>query len=190
MYNSARMLVARNRGHSLLWHLYTIFFPAREPVSCVMSVVKDLLFRENSCNTELCICWPEEINSWPSEIARMLRKRITKFGGTDSLVVVGHQESVKQFPFKLVFLDGKNKSFPSGFKSRLYVAASLLIDFVIHNYRAWTAQHTDYTASSVLAMQTPSDTVGSNSCEDVIIDFHVNIGCLKDCWSLFPGQQN
>lgn len=48
----------------------------------------------------------------------------------------------------------------------------------------------DYTANSVLAMQTPSDTVGSNSWEDVITDFHVNIGCLKDCWSLFPGQQS
>lgn len=38
----------------------------------------------------------------------------------------------------------------------------------------------DYTANSVLAMQTPSDTAGSNSCEDVITVFHVNIGCLKD----------
>lgn len=48
----------------------------------------------------------------------------------------------------------------------------------------------DYTANSGLAMQTPSDTVGSNSWEDVITDFHVNIGCLNDCWSLFPGQQS
>ena len=64
------------------------------------------------------------------------------------------------------------------------------MDVVIHNYHAWTAQHMDYTANSVLVMQTPSDTVGSNSCEDVITDFHVNIGCLKDRWSLFPGQQN
>lgn len=39
----------------------------------------------------------------------------------------------------------------------------------------------DYAANSVLTMQTRSDTVGSNSCEDVITDFHVNIGCLKDC---------
>lgn len=55
------------------------------------------------------------------------------------------------------------------------------MDFVIHNYHACTARHVDYTANSVLAMQTPSDTVGSNSWEDVITDFHVNIGCLKDC---------
>lgn len=48
----------------------------------------------------------------------------------------------------------------------------------------------DYTANSGLAMQTPSDTVGSNSCEDEITDFNVSIGCLKDLWSLFLGQQN
>lgn len=48
----------------------------------------------------------------------------------------------------------------------------------------------DYTANSALAMQTPSDTVGSNICEDVITVFHVNIGCLKDRRSLLPGQEN
>lgn len=28
-------------------------------------------------------------------------------------------------------------------------------------------------------MQTPSDTVGSNSCEDVITDFMLTLGALK-----------
>lgn len=59
-----------------------------------------------------------------------------KIWGTHDLVVVGRQNSMKLFPFKLVSLASKNKSFPSDFKSRLYVAASFLMDFVKHNYYA------------------------------------------------------
>lgn len=119
----------------------------------------------------------------------MLKKYIVRFGTTEDLVFVGCQKSMKLFSFKLISLDSKNKSFPSGFKSRLY-AASFLMGFVIHNYHVWTELHMDYTANSALAMQTPSDTVGSNICEDVITVFHVNIGCLKDRRSLLPGQEN
>ena len=64
---SGRMLAARK------WrsYLYTISFSACGPVSCIMSAIKDLLFRENSCNTKLC--WLEEINKltiWNSKDAQ------------------------------------------------------------------------------------------------------------------------
>lgn len=115
--SSGRMLVVRNWGHSVLWHLGTIFFPTCGPVRCIMNTGKDLLSKDNSCNSELCICWLEEINSWPSEIGRVLRKCLEKFGATDGLVVANHEKRMEQFSFQLFSLGSKNKPFPLYFKA-------------------------------------------------------------------------
>lgn len=62
-----------------------------------MKTVKDLLSKYNSCNPEFCICWLEEVNSWPSQIGRVLRKCLVKFGATDGLVVANHEKSIEFF---------------------------------------------------------------------------------------------
>lgn len=72
-----------------------------------------MLFREKSCDTELCTYWLEEIKRWPPETARVLRKCSVKFGVTDDLVVVHHPKKKKKLlSFRLVSLTSKNKSLP------------------------------------------------------------------------------
>lgn len=92
---SATMLIASNGVCSVLCHLYTIFFPAYVHISHVRSLVKDLPFRENSGNGELCISvWKRLIADDP-KYQGCSEKCIMKCRAADDCPFGGHQRSMK-----------------------------------------------------------------------------------------------